>query len=53
MPKTPPSSRIVLFVPAALPTASAGTAPMTEFCAAGNDIETPQPATISGAIISP
>ena len=50
MPKTPPSSRIVLFVPAALPIASGGTALTTEFWAAGKVIEAPTPATISGAI---
>ena len=38
-------------MPAALPTNSGGTAPTTEFCPAGNVIETPQPAMISGAII--
>src|SRR6476661_1106775 len=31
IPNTPPSSRIMLFVPAALPIASSGTAPTTEF----------------------
>ena len=50
MPRTPPSSRIVELVPAALPIASGGTAPTTEFWAAGKDIEMPTPATISGAI---
>jgi hypothetical protein len=40
----------VLLVPDALPTASGGTEPTTEFCAAGKDIDTPQPAMISGAI---
>ena len=50
MPSTPPSSRIVLFVPDALPMAAGGTEPTTEFCAAGNDIEIPTPATISGGI---
>ena len=43
----------MVFVPAALPIASAGTAPTTAFCAAGNDIEMPTPATISGAISRP
>lgn len=44
MPSTPPSSRMVLLVPAALPIASAGTDPTTEFWAAGKDIEIPTPA---------
>ena len=43
----------MLLVPAALPIASGGTDPTTEFCAAGNDIEMPTPATISGATSSP
>src|ERR687892_595249 len=47
-PKTPPSSRIMLLAPAALPTSSRENAPTTEFCAAGIAIDTPTPATIDG-----
>ena len=36
IPKTPPSSRIMLLAPAALPTSSMETEPTTEFCADGN-----------------
>ena len=43
----------MLFVPAAFPIASGGTAATTAFCAAGNDIETPTPATINGATSAP
>ena len=53
IPNTPPSSRSVVFVPVAFPIASGGTAPTTAFCAAGNDIEIPTPAMISGAISRP
>ncbi len=35
------------------PIACGGTELTTAFCAAGNDIETPTPATISGAISAP
>jgi hypothetical protein len=47
-PKTPPSSRIMLLAPAALPTSSREKEPTTEFCAAGIAIETPTPATTDG-----
>src|SRR5439155_10167299 len=53
MPNTPPSSRIMLFVPAALPSASGATDPTTEFCAAGMASDTPVPATSSGGTSSP
>jgi hypothetical protein len=52
MPNTPPSSRIMLLAPAALPTASAATEPTTEFCAAGSANEMPTPATRNGPTIS-
>ena len=39
----------MLLVPAAFPIASVATEPTAEFCAAGIAIETPTPATISGA----
>ena len=48
MPKTPPSSRIMLLAPAALPIASAATDPTTELCAEGIAKETPTPATMNG-----
>ena len=51
MPNTPPSSRIVLLTPAAMPIAAGGTALTTEFCADGKHIDTPTPATTRGAII--
>src|SRR6266545_6990755 len=51
-PNVPPSWRSVLKAPDALPIAAGGTAPITEFWAAGMAIETPQPATISGAIMA-
>ena len=49
MPITPPRKRSVLNAPEALPISLAVTAPSTALCAAGIAIETPQPATISGA----
>ena len=51
MPNTPPSSRIVLLTPAAMPIEAGGTALTTEFCADGKHIETPMPAMTSGAIM--
>src|SRR4051794_38173431 len=48
-PKTPPSSRIMLLAPAALPTSSSENEPITEFCADGIAIDTPTPATIDGS----
>ena len=51
MPNTPPSSRIVLLTPAAMPIEAGGTALTTEFCADGKHIETPVPAMTSGAIM--
>jgi len=51
MPKTPPSSRSMLLVPAALPMSCGETAPVTAFIAAGKAIETPQPAIISAGTI--
>ena len=47
--KTPPSSRIMLLAPAALPMFETENEPTTEFCAAGIAIETPTPATIDGS----
>jgi hypothetical protein len=52
MPNTPPSSRIMEFVPAALPTAAVATDPTTEFCAEGIAIDTPTPATMNGSTSS-
>jgi hypothetical protein len=49
IPNTPPSSRIMLLTPAALPSASLATEPTTEFCAEGIAIETPTPAMMNGA----
>jgi hypothetical protein len=49
MPKTPPSSRIMLLAPAALPTSSSATEPTTEFYTEGIAIETPTPATTDGS----
>ena len=48
MPNTPPSSRMMLSVPAALPTASWLTEPSTEFWADGIAIEMPTPANTIG-----
>jgi hypothetical protein len=41
----------MLLAPAALPMSSASTAPVTAFIAAGNAIETPQPAIIIAGIM--
>jgi len=50
MPNTPPSWRSVLKVPEALPIASAGTAAIVAFCAAGMAVDTPLPAMTNGRI---
>ena len=52
IPNTPPSSRIMLLAPAALPSASSATDPTTEFCAAGIASDTPMPETTSGTTSS-
>ncbi len=52
IPNTPPSSRIMLLAPAALPSSPSATDPTTEFCAEGIAIDTPTPATTKGTISS-
>src|SRR5260370_42300994 len=49
MPNTPPSSRIMLLIPASLPAVSSVAEPTTEFWAEGIAIEMPTPATMRGA----
>src|SRR5204862_3792305 len=48
VPNTPPSSRIMLLIPASLPAVSSVAEPTTEFWADGIAIEIPTPATING-----
>ena len=52
IPNVPPSWRRVLNVPDALPRSAGGTAPITQFWAATMAIDTPHPASTSGATMA-